>query len=470
MPFRLPALPSWLISSASRLRRDRRGATAVLFAVSGTALLGAVAMFTDGGLLYLTQRRVQSAADAAAIAAASAAESRSRDAALAAASEVASLNGFASSTGTQVVARNPPSRGPFQNDPSAYEVTITRQQPMSLAAALFGIGDKEVVGQAVAVLKGRMQVCLLALNGNVTVQSYGNFEARGCAIGANATGSRSVQIAHAGSFAAQGVLTAGNCEGCTNPNVKLTEGYQEQAPPISNPYSRLDKLVPPDPPCTTSAVKTFNATTRMPRYEQSRTAFCNGAYAVGNDGAIVLDAGTYVFRNASLSFGGTPEVRCNGCTFIMIGTGSGTAASFTVANLNRFLCDNCSIVLLGSRPGQVKFSSVSTVRLTAPVNNAYDPALNGMIISRANAGPSGSSSSPTLELANLNSIDVLGGVYAPNAYTRISNMTAPNPSTCLPIVTGSLEISQLNNFPFDVSGCPARNTAVPQVTVPRLVE
>ncbi|MFC7610687.1 TadE/TadG family type IV pilus assembly protein [Teichococcus aestuarii] len=470
MPLRLPLLLSRLGGPASRLRRDRRGATVVLFALSATALLGAVALITDGGLLYLTQRRVQSAADAAAIAAASAAGTRSSTAALAAATEVATLNGFTTDAETTVQARNPPDSGPYMNNGQAYEVTIRRRQPMALAATLFGMGDSDVSARAVAMLKSQMQVCLLALNGTAKVSSFSKFEMRGCAIGANATGSKAVQIDQAGSFSAQGVVTAGLCDGCTNTNVKLTDGYQEQMPPISNPYAPLDKLTPPDPPCTTSSTTSFNSTMRIPRYEQSQTAFCNKAYFVENDGVVVLDAGTYIFRNASLTFRSLSEVRCNGCTFILVGTGAGTTASFTAATLSQFLCDNCSIVLLGSQPGQVTFSSISKARLTAPATNTYDSALNGMIITRANAGPAGTSSNPTLNLSNLSAIDLLGGIYVPNAFTRISNMSAPNPSTCLPVVAGTLEVGQLSNFPFDVSGCPGRNTKVPQVMVPRMVE
>lgn len=470
VPFRLIHLLSRLGGPASRLRRDRRGATVVLFAVSATALLGAVALITDGGLLYLTQRRVQSAADAAAIAAASAAGTRSSTAALAAATEVAALNGFTTDAETTVLARNPPASGPNMNNGQAYEVTIQRRQPMALAATLLGMGEGEVGARAVAMLKGQMQVCLLALNGTTKISSYSSFEMRGCALGANATGSKAVQIDQAGSFIAQGVVTAGLCDGCTNTNVTLTDGYQERMPPISNPYASLDKLAAPDPPCTTSTTTSFNSNTRMPRYEQSRTAFCNKAYFVENSGAVVLDAGTYIFRNASLTFRSLSEVRCNGCTFILVGTGSGTTASFTVANLSQFHCNNCSIVLLGSQPGQVTFSSINKATLTAPANNAYDPALNGMIITRANAGPTGTSSNPTLNLSNLSEIDLLGGIYVPNAFTRISNMSAPNPSTCLPVVAGTLEVGQLSKFPFDVSGCPGRNTKVPQVMVPRMVE
>lgn len=83
----LPQPAGWR-GALRRLRHDRRGATALLFAVSATALLSMVALAADGGLLYLGQRRAQNAADLAAVAAASAAETRTRNAALAAAARL----------------------------------------------------------------------------------------------------------------------------------------------------------------------------------------------------------------------------------------------------------------------------------------------------------------------------------------------------------------------------------------------
>lgn len=470
VPFRLLHPFSRLGGLVSRLQRDQRGATVVLFAVSATALLGAVALVTDGGLLYLTQRRVQSAADAAAIAAASAAERRSSSSAMAAATEVATLNGFTNAADTTVVVRNPPASGPHRDNSQAYEVTIRRQQRMALAAGLFGLGDSNIGARAVAVLSGRTQVCMLALNGTVSVKNFSKFEAKGCSIGANGTGAGAVQIDNSGSFTAQGVITAGTCSGCTGSKVSLTEGYEEHAPPVPNPYAYLDQLAAPNPPCTTDTNTRFTSRTQMPRFEQTGTAFCNAAYTVGNSNKVELDAGTYIFRNASLTISSLSELNCNGCTFVLVGTGTGTTASFNTESLSSFICDNCAVVLLGSSPGQVSFNSLSKARFTAPATNRYDSALNGMIIVRANSGPTGSSSNPTMRMASLSSIELAGGIYVPNGYARISNMSAPAPSTCLPMVVGTLEIGQLSSFPFDVSGCPSRNTPVPQVMAPRLVE
>jgi len=455
-------------SAAGRLRRDRRGATAILFALGGTALLGAMALAADGGLLYLTQRRAQSAADTAAIAAASAAETRTKAVALAAAGEVAQLNGFRPGGDTTFAVRSPPASGPHQSNSAAYEVEITRRQPLSLAGALFRQPDATIRVRAVATLLGTTKLCMLALNGSVSFSNYGKIEAQGCGIGSNGTGSNAVSIsANGGAFSAQGVVTAGSCAGCTNRNVTLAEGFQNNAPRIANPYQALDSLQVPDPPCSTSTKTLFNSHVEMPAFEQTGTAFCNKAFAIGQDSKVELDPGTYIFRNASLTISSLSQLRCTGCTFILVGTGTGTQASFAAQNLSSFICDDCTIALLGSNPGQVSFTSLSSARITAPRVNPYDARLNGMIITRANAV---GGASPALNMSNLSSIELAGGIYVPNGHARITNMSAPKPNTCLPLVAGSLEVAQLSNFPFNTSGCADRNTAVPEIKVPRLVE
>ena len=59
----LAAIPNF-----RRLGADRRGATAVVFALGATALLGLVGLATEGGTWYLEKHHGQNAADAAAIA------------------------------------------------------------------------------------------------------------------------------------------------------------------------------------------------------------------------------------------------------------------------------------------------------------------------------------------------------------------------------------------------------------------
>jgi hypothetical protein len=93
-----------LAPALAHVIRDRQGATMVVFALAGTAVIGMVGLGTEGGSWYLSRRDAQNAADAAAYAGAArlslaqsglslsltSARTQARDAA----NDTATLNGF----------------------------------------------------------------------------------------------------------------------------------------------------------------------------------------------------------------------------------------------------------------------------------------------------------------------------------------------------------------------------------------
>ena len=139
----------------------RRGAVAVLVAALLTTLLGIMAIAVDGGLLLDNHRRVQSAADAAALAAATelfvhypAVESTGvydpGGAAAAAAVASASANGFPNDGGHATVTVNlPPQSGPFTGRPAYVEVIVTYYQPRYFSG-IWGSASSPVVARSVA--------------------------------------------------------------------------------------------------------------------------------------------------------------------------------------------------------------------------------------------------------------------------------------------------------------------------------
>ena len=91
-------------------------------------LIGFVALSTDVGLLWTERRQMQTATDAAAIAAATAL--RSSASVTAAADNVASLNGFTNGTNsTTITVTNPPATGPFAGKSNYVEVLISQPEP-----------------------------------------------------------------------------------------------------------------------------------------------------------------------------------------------------------------------------------------------------------------------------------------------------------------------------------------------------
>ncbi|MGH7839046.1 MAG: pilus assembly protein TadG-related protein, partial [Candidatus Binataceae bacterium] len=111
--------------SPRRVARLNRGQVIVLAAIGMAGLLGLTALTTDVGMLWTTRRHMQTAADAAAVAASRA---LSKGASLATAADaVATLDGFTNgSSGVTVTVNNPPLSGSYAGN-SSYVETIVQQ-------------------------------------------------------------------------------------------------------------------------------------------------------------------------------------------------------------------------------------------------------------------------------------------------------------------------------------------------------
>jgi len=417
---------------------SRRGGVAVLAAVSGTLLIGVVGLATEGSLVYLTSRNARNGADAAAMAAASAYQIRGRAAALGAATEVAGRNGFAAAS---VTVNNPPAAGSLVGNAAAFEVVIRRQVPVTLSRAIGSPASVPVSARAVAVLRSTTPACIVALTGTLTISNSSTFDAAGCAVGSNAGGA-SVQIPQSNSTVkARAVMSAGTCNGCSNTRWSFTEGYQEQAPPLSNPYAALDTK-PYVTATGASCLNTAPLSSQGPIQPTGTSrAYC-ASVTISNTSAVTLSPGTYVFQNASLTVGSISSFACAGCTFIFRGTS----------------------------PGNLSISNTSSVTLSAPASNASDPDYDGILFHRGTGGAMGSSSSPNLNLQSVSSFNLAGGIYFPGSYVRIGNVSSAGSTNCLALVGGTIEIGNLSSFRFDVSNCANYRTGVPSARIVRLAE
>ncbi|WP_158537222.1 pilus assembly protein TadG-related protein [Humitalea rosea] len=418
--------------------RSRRGATAALFAVSGTALIAMAGLATEGSGYYLASRDAQNSADVAAMAAASAYQFRGRPAALGAASEVSVRNGL---NAAMVTVRNPPTTGSLVGNSNAFEVLIAKPYHFNLARPFVTNGQLQVNARAVSVLQATTPACILSLTGPLTIQNSSSFQAPGCAIGSNAAGA-SVSIPQSNStVVARAVMSLGTCSGCSNTRWSFTEGYQEHAPPLTNPYASLDTK-----PYTTatgaSCLNTAQLNVNGPIAPTgTNKAYC-GPVNVSNTSAVTFTPGTYVFQNASLTVGSITSFTCNGCTFIFRGTS----------------------------PGNLSISNMSTANLTAPSSNSSDADYNGILFHRTTGGTMGTSGAPNLNLQSVSTFNLAGGIYFPGSYVRIGNVSSSSTANCLALVAGTVDIGNLSSFRFDVSGCHNYGTNIPAARIARLVE
>jgi len=124
-------------------------------------LIGFAALATDVGLLWTERRHMQTAADAAAIAAATAL--RNGDSTTPAADNVAAINGFnGGSNGVTIAVNNPPASGLYGGNSDYVEVVIAQPEPTYFLRVL-GYSSMNVSTRAVSgAISG--PACIYALN------------------------------------------------------------------------------------------------------------------------------------------------------------------------------------------------------------------------------------------------------------------------------------------------------------------
>ncbi|WP_165250979.1 pilus assembly protein TadG-related protein [Paludisphaera soli] len=149
----------------------RRGAVAVVAAVSMIPLVGVLALVLDAGLLMAERRRAQSAADAASFAAVCAyqaavvaADGQSpQAAATAAALDYAAANGYSSGADATVTVQSPPSPSRYAGKAGAFQVLIVSHQPR-LFSAIWEGGDVDVAASSVSYAKPTAPPSVVLLN------------------------------------------------------------------------------------------------------------------------------------------------------------------------------------------------------------------------------------------------------------------------------------------------------------------
>lgn len=287
----------------------------VLIALSLVVLLGFMALAVDVGYLRYQKRQLQTAADAAAIAAA--AELSYGDATAAADADSAA-NGFTNgSNGVTVTVNNPPASGPHSGDSNYVEAIVSRSASTFFAKS-FGVTSTRITARAVAHLGGSTScVYALAPSGGSTLEvvSHATLDST-CGLIAESNGSGAFSCKIPSTVSAPYIGVVGSFGGGCPAPVNLVTGIAVPSP--SDPLTYLPK--PSVGACTFSGQKTYNSS-NSPKSSPSVLnpgVYCGGiaikasAYVVFNPGVYILtsskspggisiDIGSYVSTNTSSS-------------------------------------------------------------------------------------------------------------------------------------------------------------------------
>jgi Flp pilus assembly protein TadG len=298
---------------------QQQGAMVALLAIALPVLLGGVGMVIDTGSFYDLRRRVQSAADAAAIAAAQEARLHNGANVASSARYDAEEDRFADGTTPSVAVNQPPTLGHYKGDSDYVEVIVSAEAPLFFMSALT---DREftVRGRAVAGVTGS-SACAWTLD-KTAKHSF------------DATGTSRVTFTDCGVFVnsndAQAARTTGSAT-VSAPSIDVVGGFAGNgfAP---TPRTGASQLGDPFAELPMPAVGSCNYTNKKVNGTATLTpgVYCGGI-TINAGAKVTLDPGLYVVRGGGISISSTATVAGDGVTFFNTG---GASYAYDIITVN----------------------------------------------------------------------------------------------------------------------------------------
>ena len=317
------------MTTLPQLLRDRGGAVLPIVAAGATMLFGMGALAIDLGRAYTTQNTLQTAADAAALAAVReiADPARARQVAeriVEAYFPQAHFGDVLSADGLAIGVWNPASRslGPVATDGDALRITLRRTaangNPERLHfARIFGWETLDLEAVAVAVLGSTAPAgCLIALDpgtDKALLLSGGSaIDSPGCGVQVNSTHPKALEVSGGGYIHASDICVAGDAN--------LSGGSTASPPVTANCAPLPDPFAGITPPghagCTYNDVKISGGA-----HTFSPGVYCGGISMSSGVDATFLP-GHYVIRNGRLTSSGGGSIRGDQVVFHLTGTGA----------------------------------------------------------------------------------------------------------------------------------------------------
>ncbi len=412
------ASPTRLISG---LARDESGATAVVVAVTLTALMGFAGMAIDVGYWYGDKRVAQGAADAAAYSAAvDMAAGDAATGAVAAAKAITAQYGLTDGVnGVAVTVNNPPSAGPNASNTGAIEVIVNKSE--SLFFASFFASTASVASRSVALIGSAGGLyCVLALNPgsansaattDISLNNGANLDLSACGLADDASGPDALYVSGGAKLAANHVTLVGNYTVDNGSHLNVNSTILTGAPLTSDPYASVAMPVPNG--CDQTNFSVQNKTQTL-----SPGTYCNGL-AIGNASNVTMSAGVYIIDRGSFSVAGGSRVAAT----------AGVTIALTSSTSNNY--------------ATTQIDNGTQVTLTAP---STGPTKGLAIMMDRNAPSSGS-----VTFAGGSQMMVTGAIYVPTQLVNWSNGST-NGSSCTQLIAWAVNFSGGSKFSNQCTG------------------
>jgi hypothetical protein len=277
-----------------------------------TVLLACVSVASDFGLFENDRRKMQNAADSAAMAGEQEVNAGNADQAVSAAKNDAALNSYTDGVGgITVTVNNPPLSGPHSGDLNAVEVIVSRVKSTTLLKFV-GISTINLAARAVAI-EGNAPYCIMALNPTATnsLSLFGAALLQTCAIVDDSNASKAFGIFGVALWHASSIGIVG--------------GYDFDLLPFVSPKP-VTGIAPVKDPLASLRAPTVGSNCDHTNYSVgpigigtlSPGVYCGGITITG--AAILhLQPGTYILRGGGLNVLGLSVMTGTGVTFYLTG-------------------------------------------------------------------------------------------------------------------------------------------------------
>lgn len=387
-----------------RSLRSTRGSVAIQIGLMLVILMGMVALGTEIVYVLYKHREMQSAADAAALGAATALMTGSPSDFHTEAYAITATDGYTNGVkNVTVTIHNPPATGPYAGNNKAIEAIVSQPQTLGMIS-IFRSGVFDVGAHAVALIESSASYCILALDPSasaaVRVRNNAVVVNPNCGVAIDSSNASALWLDNNASINGPvhdhgGVYTDINGHLYGSP----VETYSSV---IADPYAARTMQTPPS--CTSQSGTVANNATK----NFSPGHFCSG-WTFGNGVTINLAAGAY-YIDTKLVLGNNN---------VIIGTGG--------------------VTLIINGDFAVNIANGAHLTLTAPSSGAYAGI--------AMFGRRNGLSTVTHIFSNNAVINIFGAVYFPNQIVDFQNNGAIGTGKCTQIIGRIVYI--LNNVALD---------------------
>jgi Flp pilus assembly protein TadG len=427
-------------------RKRQKGTLTMVFGLAIVVMVGFTGLAVDAGYLELQKRRVQIAADAAAMGALREMELGNTDLSSAGLSD-ASLNGFTNGqNSTTVTIANPPTSGNYTNDATAVQATVTRTVP-TFFMRIFGPNSVTVSATAVGKTSpsyGSIGGCIFAMNptasgaftitGTVTITTACSAMVESNSSSAfSMVGTSTFDLANGAKVGVVGPGTAGQgwslSGGASIMNVAKSPAVAEA--PV-NIQSFNDPLAnAPVPSSSGLTVQTTGTVKPNQTVNLSPGIYCGG---MDLKGTAILAAGTYIIAGGGITIDSQATVSGTGVTFYntsgskAMGCNSAIAAGGMTFNGGATI--NLSAPTGGTPCGVLFFEDRSVSGLSHKINGNSNSTFGGALyFLHSNLQFAGTNQTPGFLFIVADTITLNGTSNLQNDHSTLENVYTVAPAS-----------------------------------------